>query len=218
MRTTKILLFLLYVNIINSQSLFKNTNLVDEFGDKIGEVQMNTSIGSFSNSATSSSPLLVKTILEEVPDFKSLDEYKEFMKQKLKKLGYSERKIESTLKYAKKSIKVTRNFNGYIRFKLYEYKDLNAKIENVKTGIISIKTSEGKKIKAKLSSLSFREGAVIITGYKELTTGSSGVKNQIKYGLYDWSQSEIYNEIVKSKGKVMIVIAFGNSTYKFTLE
>ncbi len=218
MKITTILFFLLYVNIINAQSLFEKTDLVDEFGDKIGEVQRNVSIGFFSNSATSNSPLRVHAILEEIPDFKNLDEYKEFSKQQLKKLGYSEKKIKSTLKYAKKSIKVTRNINGYIRFKLYEYKDLNAKIRNIETGIISIKTSEGKKIKAKLSSLSFREGAVIITGYKELTTGSSGVKNQIKYGLYDWAQSEIYNEIVKPKGKVMIVIAFENSTYNFTLE
>ncbi|QXP74314.1 hypothetical protein H0I31_08995 [Tenacibaculum sp. AHE15PA] len=219
MKIKTILLFLLYVNIINSQSLFEKTDLVDEFGDKIGEVQMNASIGSFSNSATSSSPLLVKTILEEVPNFKSLDEYKEFMKQKLKKLGYSERKIKATLQYAEKSIKGTQNFNGTIQFKLYEYKDLKVDIKNIKKGIISIKTSEGKKIKAKLSYLAFREGAIIINGYKKLTTSpSGGIKRQIKYGFYDWAQSEIYNELVHSKGEVMIVIAFGNSTYKFTLE
>ncbi|SES66286.1 hypothetical protein SAMN05444285_101116 [Draconibacterium orientale] len=45
-----------------------------------------------------------------------------------------------------------------------------------------------------------------------------GVKNQIKYGYYDWSQSEIYNEIVNADGKIMVVIAFGGSTYKFALE
>ncbi|MBE7646140.1 hypothetical protein [Tenacibaculum finnmarkense] len=218
MKKITILLFLLYVNIINAQSFFKNIDLVDEFGDKIGEVQGNVSIGFFSNSATSNSPLRVQTILEEIPDFKNLDEYKEFSRKQLKKLGYSERKIKTALKYAKKSIKITRTFNGYIRFKLYEYKDLNAKITGVKMGIISIKTSEGKKIKAKLSSLSFREGAVIITGYKELKTGLSGVKTLIKSGLYDWSQSEIYNEIVNPKGKVMVVITFRDSTYKFTLE
>lgn len=218
MKITTTLCFLLFVNIISAQLLFEKTDLVDEFGDKIGEVQRNISIGTFSNSATNDSPLRVHSILEEMPEFNNLDEYKEYLSQQLNEYGYSEKEIKTILNYAKKSMEATKNTNGSIRFKLYEYNDNKASMVGVKTGIISIKTSEGKKITANLSSTSFYGGNVIITGYKELTTGAVGVKNQIKYGFYDWSQSDIYNEIVNAKGKIMVVIAFGSSTYKFTLE
>jgi hypothetical protein len=218
MKITTILFFLLYLNIINAQSLFEKTDLIDEFGDKIGEVQRNVSFGTFSNSATNDSDLRVHTILNETPEFNSLDEYKEYLSQQLKENGYSEKDIKTNLKYAKKILETTKNTNGSIQFKLYEYKDNSASMIGVETGIISIKTSDGKKIKADLSSPAFLGGAVTITGYKELTTGAMGVKNQIKYGFYDWSQSDIYNEIVNAKGKIMVVIAYGSSTYKFTLE
>lgn len=75
----------------------------------------------------------------------------------------------------------------------------------IETGIISNKTSDGKKIKAALSSPAFLGGNVTITGYKVLTTGAMGVESQIKFGYYDWSQTEIYNEIVNAKGKVMVI-------------
>ena len=218
MKITTTLFFLLYINIINAQSLFEKTELVDEFGDKIGEVQRNVSFGTFSNSATNDSDLRVHTILNETPEFKSLDEYKEYLSQQLKENGSSEKNIKTSLKYAKKTLEYTKNINGSIQFKLYEYKDNSASMIGIETGIISIKTSDGKKIKANLSSPAFLGGNVTITGYKEITTGAMGVKNQIKYGFYDWSQSDIYNEIANAKGKVIVVIAFGGSTYKFTLE
>ena len=218
MKITTILFFLLYINIINAQSLFEKTDLMDEFGDKIGEVQRNVSFGTFSNSATNDSDLRVHTILNETQEFKSLDEYKEYLSQQLKENGYSEKNIKTNLKYAKKIWETTKNINGSIQFKLYEYKENSSSMIGIETGIISIKTSDGKKIKADLSSPAFFGGNIIISGYKELTTGAKGVKNQIKYGFYDWSQSDIYNEIVNAKGKVMVVIAFGGSTYQFTLE
>lgn len=220
MKTTTTFLFLLLVNIVCAQSLFKKTDLVDEFGDKIGEIQRNISIGTFSNSATNNSPLRVHSILEEMPEFKSLDEYREYLRQQWKKYGlFAEEEIEKNLKYIQKSaIKAANNTNGSIRFNLYEYNDNKASMIGVQTGIISIKTSVGKKISAKLSTASFLDGTIIITGYKELTTGLMGVNNQIKYGYYDWAQSDIYNEIVNAKGTIMVVISFGNSTYKFTLE
>ncbi len=218
MKISTSLFFLLFVNIICAQSFFKKTDLVDEFGDKIGEVQRNVSIGTFSNSATNNSPLRVHTILEEIPDFKNLGEYKEYLSKQLKKLGYTEKQIQTTLKYAKESMEIIKNTNGSISFNLYEYKENESSMIGVETGIISIKTSEGKKIKANLSSTSFLNGTIFITGYKELTTGATGVSNQIKYGYYDWLQSDIYNEIVSAKGKIMVVITYGSSTYKFTLE
>lgn len=219
MKTTTLIFLILISNIINAQSLFQKTDLLDEFGDRIGEVQRNVSFGTFSNSATNDSDLRVHTILNETPEFNSLDEIKEYLSVQLKEYGYSEKDIESTLRYGKKSLETIKNHNGLIQFKLYEYRDNIASMIGVETGMISIRTADGKKIKAVLSSSSFLGGNnVTINGYKELTTGSTGVENQIKYGIYDWSQSEIYNEIVNAKGKVMVVITFGGSTYKFTLE
>jgi hypothetical protein len=83
MKILTTLSFLLFINITYAQSLFEKTDLVDEFGDKIGEVQRNVSIGTFSNSATNDSPLHVHSILEKMPEFKSLDEYKDYLKQQL---------------------------------------------------------------------------------------------------------------------------------------
>lgn len=219
MKVLTILFFLLSFNIISAQSLFEKADLVDEFGDKIGEVQRNLSIGTFSNSATNDSPLRVYSILDEMPEFTSLDEYKEYLRQQAKEHFLYSEEYEKALKYVSKSImEASNNTNGSIRFKLYEYENNKASMIGIQTGIISIKTLDGKKISAKLSTGSFLDGTVIITGYKELTTGLSGVKNQIKYGHYDWAQSDIYNEIVNAKGNVMVVISFGNSTYKFTLD
>lgn len=218
MKILSSLSFLLFVNIIYAQSLFEKTDLVDEFSDKIGEVQRNVSIGTFSNSATNDSPLRVNSFLNVIPQFKNLDEYKEFANEHAKKEGFTEKQIKTILKYSKKSMELSKNINGTIGFDLYEYKENKSSMIGVNSGVISIKTSESKKIKANLSSTSFSNGTITIIGYKELTTGLEGVNNQIKYGYYDWLQSEIYNEIVNAKGKIMVVIAFGSSTYKFTLQ
>lgn len=219
MKIITTLFFLLLVKTICAQSLFEKADLVDEFGDKIGEIQRNISIGTFSNSATNDSPLRVHSILDEMPEFTSLVEYKEYMRQQAKEYGLYSEEYEKTLKYVSKSMmEVANNSNGSIRFNLYEYENNKASIIGVQTGVISIKTSEGKKILAKLSTASFIGGTVAITGYKELTSGTMGVKNLMKYGYYDWAQTDIYNEIVNAKGKIMVVISFGNSTYKFTLE
>lgn len=220
MKTITTLFFLLLVNVICAQSLFEKTDLVNEFGDKIGYVQRNISIGTFSNSATNNSPLRVHSILEEMPEFKSIDEYREYLRLQWKRYGLlTEDEIEKNLKYIQKSaMQSANNTNGTIRFNLYEYNDKTASMIGIQSGNISIKTTVGKKISAKLSAASFSNGTVLITGYKELTTGLMGVNNQIKHGYYDWAQSDIYNEIVNAKGKIMVVISFGSSTYKFTLE
>ncbi len=211
------LLLLLLVNTSFAQSLFETTDLVDEFGDKIGEVQRNISIGKFSNSATNDSPLRVNSILELMPDY-TLEEYKEHLTKTYEEKGYSEKEINRLLKYSKKALKSVKNFNGTIRFDIYEYEDNKASMIGVKNGAISIKTSDGKKVRASLGEYSFSNGSITITGYKEVTTGSMGVKNQIKYGYYDWTQTKIYNEIVNASKPIQVVIAFGGSSYRFTLE
>lgn len=217
MKSFNVLLLLFFVNLIYSQSLFEKTDLVDEFGDKTGEVQRNISIGTFSNSATTNSSLRVHTILEVMPDY-TLEEYKEYLTKNYEKMGLSDKEIKRTLKYADRGLEASKNINGNIRFDLYEYEDVKANMIGIKTGSISIKTSDDKKIRATIGENSFSNGSVTITGYKELTGGLSGLKNQIKYGYYDWAQTEIYNEIVNANEPIQVVITFGNSTYNFTLE
>jgi hypothetical protein len=214
--TLIILLFFFQFTLAQSKA-FETTNLVDEFGDKIGEVKMNISKGTFSNSVTSNSELIVKTVLDVMPEL-TLEEFKERMKKELKDQGSSDKKIKSLLKYAKSGYKLNSNINGTISFNLLEYEDIKASMIGVDLGIISIKTSDGEKLSSKLFENSFSNGTVKIIAYKELTSGATGIKNQIKYGFYDWAQSDIYNKIVNAKGTIQVVIAFGNSTYKFSME
>lgn len=202
----------LFLNITFSQTQFQKTDLVDEFGDKIGEVQRNISFGTFSNSATNDSSLKVHTFLNVNPDI-SYDDYKGLMIKELEKQNMSEKDIKKTLKYInEKTFNDFRNLIGNIGFDLYEYNEKKATFIE-KSGIISIKTFEGKKISATFYMPT--SGTIFLYGYKE---NSEDIKNRIKYNYYDWNQTEIYNEIVNAKGKTHVVIIIGNSNYNFTLE
>ena len=209
---------LFFYSIAIAQTLFNTTNLVEEFGDKIGEVESNVSNGLFSNSATNNSPLLVKTVLYRDPDLSSVDEYKAYIREVFPTQGYSDEEIELALRYAKSGFKMARNSLGTIRFKLFEYNEHKASMIGVKSGVISIKTSNGDKLRADLGEYDFVNGYVEIKAYKEITSGATGVKNQIRFGYYDWNQTLIFNELVNADSKVDVVIAFGSSTYKFSLE
>ncbi len=200
-----------------SQMFFKTVDLVDEFGDKIGSVNKNVSSGLFSNSATTNSPLIVNTILKINPPF-TLDEYKKNLEKDCKNYGYSQAETEKALKYAESGYELSKNTSGLISFELFEYENLPASFIGINNLSISIKTAEGKKISTALPSMNSKDGVVFITGYKEITSGLTGVKNQIKYGYYDWRQTEIYNEIVNATGSTQIVINADNSTYKFVIE
>lgn len=199
------------------QMFFKTVELVDEFGDKIGSVNKNVSSGLFSNSATINSPLLVNTILKITPTY-TLDEYKRNLETDCKNYGYSLAETEKALKYAESGYELSKNTNGVISFELFEYENHPASFIGINNLSISIKTAEGKKISTALPSMNAKDGVVFITGYKEITSGLTGVKNQIKYGYYDWRQTEIYNEIVNATGSTQIVINADNSTYKFVIE
>tara|TARA_B110000240_G_scaffold183249_1_gene216786 strand:+ start:271 stop:927 length:657 start_codon:yes stop_codon:yes gene_type:complete len=215
----KLLLILLALPMIGfGQELFEKTNTVDEFGDKVGETLRNVSNGTFSNSATNNSALRVHTILELTPEFKTIEDFKLYQAKILQESGYDEKEIKKLLKYAQSSYKIFKNINGTLRFDFFEYGDIKASMIGIKSGIISIKTSEGEKIKAVIGEYSFSNGSLTINGYNENTGGASGIKNQIKYGFYDWAQTEIYNTIINSKEPIMVVISFGNSTYKFALK
>jgi hypothetical protein len=196
---------------------FKTVDLVDEFGDKIGSVNKNVSSGLFSNSATTNSPLIVNSILKITPNF-TLDEYKKNLEQDCKNYGYSQAETEKTLKYAESGYELSKNTNGVISFELIEYENLPASFIGLNNLSISIKTADGRKISTTLPTMNAKDGVVFITGYKKITSGLTGVKNQIKYGYYDWRQTEIYNEIVNAKESIQIVINADNSTYKFVIE
>jgi hypothetical protein len=200
-----------------SQMFFKTVDLVDEFGDKIGSVNKNVSSGLFSNSATTNSPLIVNTILKINPAF-TLDEYKKNLEKDCKNYGYSQAETEKTMKYAESGYELSKNTNGVISFELLEYENLTASFIGLSNLSISIKTADGRKISTSLPAMYAKDGVVFITGYKEITSGSTGVKNAIKYGYYDWRQTEIYNEIVNASASTQIVINADNSTYKFVIE
>lgn len=217
MKILNVLFVLFFINYCFSQSFFKKTDLVDEFGDKIGEVQRNVTLGTFSNSATNNSPLRVHTILTIVPDYKP-EEFEANLIKEYKKMGSTEKEIKNYLKVAKDALNLSKNQNGGISFDLYEYENNLPSMIGVKSGIISIKTSNNVKIQASLGEFSFLKNSITITGYKELTEGASGVKNQIKFGFYDWGQTEIYNAIVNATEPIMVVIVFDSSTYNFTLK
>jgi hypothetical protein len=213
-KTLVIIIAFISFNTSEAQKVFNTTDLVDEFGDKIGVVQRNIATGAFSNSATSSSSLKVRSILTQAPTYNSLEDYQEMLKN-----TYTGKRLKTVLKYSKKVFGDINNNNGKISFHLYEYDKLKASMIGVESGLISIKTKNGTKIKATLEKDCFSDGSVTITGFKELTTkGLGSVETKIKHLSYDWGQSDIYKSITDDNSSTDIVIYFGNSTYRFTIE
>ena len=212
-----LIVFLVSTCLSHGQSLFKQIDLVDEFGDKTGTALANITKGTFSNTATNDSNLLVKAILNRSHAY-TLEEYEAYLKEEYIKYGYSEKQIKQGLKYAHKSLDAANNLKGTITFKLYEYGDHLANINGNEYGQLSIKLVDGKKIRTLMGLSSFHSGDVVITGYKEKTNGMSGVENMIKYGTYYWEQTEIYDSIVNANEPIEVVISLRSSTYKFTLN
>jgi hypothetical protein len=209
--------FLCFCNQIFSQLLFEKGNIVDEFGDNIGETLINNSNGFFSNSVTNNSPLKVKTVLNLTKKI-TLDEHKEMLKKEFIKQNFSEKDIKLVLKSLDENYKQSQNFIGSIIFELNEYENLKANFISGKTGVLSIKTEDNKKLSCSLFANNIQNNNISISGYKEITKGSAGVENQIKYGYYDWSQTDVFNEILNAKVEIQIVISIDNSTYKFVLK
>ncbi|WP_282117733.1 hypothetical protein [Maribacter aquivivus] len=200
------ILLVITLNTALSQTFFKEIDLVDEFGDKIGEVKRNVSMGTFSNTATSDSKLRVHTILEEPANY-NLDEYKEYLANLYSDTGYSEKIINRVLKKSEKMYDDYKNLNGTISFNLYEYND-NVVSSNVKKkGYLSIKTSDGRKITTSFSGS--------LKGYKEQ---NKTLQLLMKNGYYDWTENEIYNEIINATGQIQIVLSYGSTIYKFSLD
>lgn len=85
---------------LSAQSLFEEIKIVDEFGDVTGSAIANLSTGTFSNSATNNSRLVVRTILEEY-NYKTLDEYRIFVKKQLEDMGFSESLIKKIFEVRK---------------------------------------------------------------------------------------------------------------------
>jgi predicted RNA-binding protein len=203
---------LLFSIIGYSQSLFHTATMTDEFGDKLNEVQRNIAYGTFSNTATSNSPLRVHTILVKQQHPTSFKEYLDLMYIHFKESGMSEKEIKNTLKYVKeKDYKDIINVLGGITFVLYEYDRDIGKLIHEKNGTIAIKKN-GQKIVAPVTIVN---NQIVIVGFKERT---ESLNDMIKYGHYNWNQSEVYQEISTSNENIEVVISIGSSTYKFTLK
>ncbi len=222
MKKILLLVLLTFSTLSFGQTLFKDVDVIDEFGDIVGSTKRNISYGTFSNTATNESKLRTHTILQlNILNYDtiSLDQYKKMVSIEMRKKNMSESDINESLKWIKENnykdmTKSLSNMIGTISFDLYEYENNKATFID-KTGLISIKTKDNNKISSKIF---IQDNKVIIIGYKEITKGSSGVENMIKYGFYDWNQSKIFNEIINSNDNIQVVISIGNSIYKFTLE
>ena len=166
-------LFLLCSYAISSQGLFKKIELVDEFGDKIGEVKGNYAFGTFSNSATNNSKLKVFVQLKEFPNFNDNKEYKNHLIKELSEEGFSQKIINFWVNRGKKSINFEKEIiKGDITLKLFEYEEHIAQgFGNElrgKAGQIFIKMKDGRKLRAVINNLYVSEtGTIKIRGYKE---------------------------------------------------
>lgn len=216
-------LFTLCFNIISGQGLLKTIQLVDEFGDKIGEVKGNYAEGTFSNSATNDSKLKVFLQLKEFPNFNDHIEYKNHLIKQLLNEGFSQKIINYWANRGKKSLKFDMKIiKGDLIFKLYEYEEHIARGfgNNLrgKAGQISIKMKDGRKLRATINNgFVSGTGIIKIRGYKESSKELKTMKTSIKLGIIDWKQTEIYNAILTSKDPIDVVISVNNSTYKFKI-
>lgn len=122
------------------------------------------------------------------------------------------------MKYANKSFKEAQNAKGHIQFDFLEYNEHLASTSGVEFGRIAIKLADGTKLRSNLSKPSFAFGDVRISGFKNITKGIAGVEYKIKHGLYEWAETDIYNAIVNAQNPIEVVIQFGGSSYKFTME
>jgi hypothetical protein len=156
MKILNALFVLFFINYSFSQSFFEKTDLIDEFGDKTGEVQRNVAFGTFTNSATNNSPLRVHTILNIQHSY-TLKEFEDSMIKEFKKMGESDKSIKQFLKYSGETYKSQDNIKGFINFDLYEYENNLPSMIGVKSGSIMIKTSDGKKFKLLLVKIHFQK-------------------------------------------------------------
>lgn len=207
-----------------SQSLFKLTETVDEFGDVVGKAYRNVAVGTFSNTATTGSELIVNTIYTAI-DSKplTLAEYQQEMKDVMIRKGYSAKEIEETLpKFGRNLLEEhnsrSTNLKGSLQFKIFEYGDNPADFIGAESGAISIKLSNGEKLRASLSQFSIEGNTITVLAYNKITTGAGGLKGQIDIGLYDWKLTEIFNAIESAEDAVQVVIGIGRSQYNFTLK
>lgn len=202
-----IVLCVLVTNIASSQSLFREVDKKDEFGDVIGKELVNITEGKFSNSATNNSKLLVKVVYEksQIITRKQLIEKLSTMKRFS---NYSEKeKKEYLKKYGDSDLRNTNSISGRLKFYLFEY-ERNQVIFNREKINMSVKLSDGRKLRSTFDIL------------KSITL--KGIRNNIDRSQIQVSinpeKEKIYNAIVNSKNHVDIVIQTQNSIYEFRLN
>jgi hypothetical protein len=223
MKNLKLMMITLMMSLMTivsfGQSLFKNTTIFNEFGDSTSSILRNVSHGFFSNTATNNSELEVYTDLSIFPKFNNIEEYIVYQKNNIEKSDdLSKEEKEKLLKQVSSKIvfNIVKETIGSIIFKLYEYKKHNLPhfISNT-TGKIKVKI-DNDIITANLPNTCFQSGKIVLMAYH--SESSKYVKQQIKYGLYDYNLTIIYNSILQSKKPVEVVIYAGSSIYNFTIK
>ena len=211
MRTLfKILLFsLLLLQFDKTYSQWKVINLVDDFGDKVGESIGYIGKGFFSNTATSRSDLLVRLVFREPKkefdeNYVSFDSFKETMEEIYAESKKSVRKeaLEGLQSKYQSSKADYENKLGSIVFTVYEYGNKKA---------LFTRALYDFTIKFKLS-----DGSVISI----VNEKNKYAKPRTNFTLSADKRKDdgkIYQSILDSN-PVKVVITHGSSIYNFTIE
>lgn len=217
-----LILVFLFSNYSFGQSLFKEIDKKDEFGDVVGTQLVNVSEGVFSNSASQNQFLVAKVTYQKAEKYPTYEEFVEDKlnndllfknKSKLKKKHWV--KNESKNEYEAKT-----SFVGNIHFDFFQYDDLQPYVVIDRTSIIKLKFSDGTK--ADLNLLP-PFPIITISGYKKLSfeepphMGNRKYRNTI-IGKEIYWDSFIVEKIANSKEPIEVVVYNGLSKFQFTMK
>jgi len=198
----KLILLLLIVPMVSfGQGLFKEVDKKDEFGDVIGTKLSAKAIGSFANTATLNSDLIVSLVYEK----REKETYDECLKRYnsfgfIKEMTKRERK-KYFKRYGQQNFTQDNSVLGFIKIYLLEYGDKIAFLNN-EYAKVSIKLSDGTK-------LSYSDKAnkrILIAGYESENDN------------YNKDERDVYDAIINATESIDFVIITSSSRYKFTLN
>ena len=198
----KLILLLLIVPAVSfAQGLFKGVDKKDEFGDVIGTKLRAKAIGSFANTATLNSDLIVSLVYEK----REKETYDEWFERYnsfgfIKEMTKNERK-KYFKRYGQQYFTEDNSVLGFINIYLFEYGDKIASLINEYVKV-SIKLSDGTK-------LSYSDKAnrrIVIAG------------NESENSNYKKDERDVYDAIVNATESIDFVIITSSSRYKFTLN
>lgn len=217
-----VIFVLLFSNYSFAQSLFKEIDKKDEFGDVVGTQLVNVSEGIFSNSATQNQFLVAKVTYQKAEENPT---YEEFVEDKLNNdlLLKSDSKMARkwwVKKKSKNEYDAKISFVGNIHFDFFQYDDLQPYVPIDRTSIIKLKFSDGTK--ADLNLLP-PFPIISIRGYKKLSfeepphMGNRKYRNTIIGEEVYWD-SFIVEKIANSKEPIEVVVYNGLSKFQFTMK